>query len=75
MTAAVIPTVKVVGATGRHNEIKTVNVVTEKTNINVTKSATQAATVVTGNNPTYQVAPTGTKGIPTIYVAGFTGPA
>jgi hypothetical protein len=72
--------VSITGNTGL-SSLKTVNVVTSgptgsagnqfKSQVQVTGNTGQNA----GETPTYYVAPTGTKGIPTILIPGFVGPA
>ena len=59
------------------NTTKLVNVLSVDTQKNLHKTHAQVGPAghVPNVMPTFQVAPTGTKGIPTIVVAGFTGPA
>jgi hypothetical protein len=54
---------------------KSVNVITEADPLHQFKTHTQEASDTKGRTPVHQLAPTGTKGLPTIRVPGFTGPS
>jgi hypothetical protein len=70
-------TARIIASLAHHNELKTVNVVTEAVPKGVPRAAATQALGPVGANvqPTYQLAATGTKGVPSIYIPGFTGPA
>jgi hypothetical protein len=54
--------------------LKTVNVLSVADQPNLHKTVLQGAATDT-EGPTFLLGPTGTKGIPTIVIGGFTGPA